>query len=114
SRSVSLVADGRFARPDRVGPRASLRPTDPVATGKRGWPRAEILHSMIAFLRQRRVRRRIARLTRELRTLDRERTPLAVARICHDLAQLSLAEGQRAEAVRWFGQSVDAYIYAGF
>ncbi len=69
---------------------------------------------MIAFLRQRRVRRRIARLTRELRTLDRERTPLAVARICHDLAQLSLAEGQRAEAVRWFGQSVDAYIYAGF
>lgn len=69
---------------------------------------------MIAFLQQRRARRRIARLTGKLGSMDRERTPLAVARICHDLAQLALDDGQRPEAVRWFGQSIDAYIYAGF
>lgn len=46
--------------------------------------------------------------------MDREQAPLAVARLCHDLAQLSLGEGRRVEAIRWFGQSIDAYVYAGF
>lgn len=69
---------------------------------------------MMEFLRKRRIRRRDRELRTELAATDRDSAPLAVARICHDLAQLAIEEGRRRDAVRWFGQSIDAYIYAGF
>jgi thioredoxin-like negative regulator of GroEL len=69
---------------------------------------------MMNYLRKRRLRRSIGKLRREVARTDREQAPLAVARMCHDLAQLSIQEGRRRDAVRWFGQSIDAYIYAGF
>jgi hypothetical protein len=37
-----------------------------------------------------------------------------MARLSHDLAVLSVKAGMRRDAVRWYGQSIDAYLYAGF
>ena len=69
---------------------------------------------MKGLLHRRRLRQRELRLRRDLASTDRERAPLAVARICHDLAHLAIEEERRRDAIRWLGQSIDAYIYAGF
>ena len=69
---------------------------------------------MRRYLRQRRMDDRIEALRRQLAETDRERVPLDAARLTRDLADLYADSGNRVEAVRWYGQSIDAYIYAGF
>jgi tetratricopeptide (TPR) repeat protein len=69
---------------------------------------------MNAFLRHRRLNKRIDVLRAQLAEGDPERMPLDFARLARELADLYAEYGRKVDAIRWYGQSIDAYLYAGF
>src|SRR5690606_18729231 len=69
---------------------------------------------MRQYLHRRRTDGRIEDLRRQISPTVRERAPLDAARLARDLADLYAEAGNRVEAIRWYGQSIDAYMYAGF
>jgi hypothetical protein len=69
---------------------------------------------LLTLRRRRRADDEIDRLRSEIAATDRDRAPLAAARLCHRLAELYAGNGMRVEAVRAFGHGIDAYLYAGY
>jgi len=68
---------------------------------------------MKSYLQRKRLTDQIGALRIQAARTDRERMPLDFARVSRDLADLYAGSGKRSDAVRWYGQSIDAYLYAG-